>query len=304
MVGQEVKIPGGHIESLFHPVRHRSDDRQKMDSAYKEESQNPINPESTNPRNKKDVGEIQFQLPEDTTMKVVGMLSLSKRNYLGVIHQLCTDDQAFRTAEISAQLSVQKPSATEVLGEFVKWGLISKQGWGEWRVTNVGRAVCGIIATRRAFLHRFLDKVLKQPRNLWEKNGKLLEAALDALTIAGFADLYVAKEIDSSKNAEGFTKSVRKKATATQEKDAAQRLRVRPLSTLEIGETGSVYRMRKGFASSPLVAARGFLPKTPVIWLGSAYNCANKQGSYNVEIAGTTLSLEKCLAERLEVTTN
>jgi len=276
----------------------------KMDSAYKEESKNPKNLKSTTPRNKEGVGDIQFQLPEDTSMKVVGMLSLSKRNYLGVIHQLCTDDQTFRTAEISTQLSVQKPSATEVLSEFVKWGLISKQGWGEWCVTNTGRAVCGIIATRRAFLHRFLDKVLQQPRNMWEKNGKLLEAALDAFTIAGFADLYVAKEIESSKNAEGSTKSFKKKATATQKKDTTQRLRVRSMVALEIGETGSVYRMQKGFVSSPFVAARGFLPKTQIIWLGSAYNGGGHHNSFNVEIAGTTFSLEKTLAERLEVTTN
>lgn len=275
-----------------------------MDSSYKEESKNPKNKESTNPLSKKDVGEIQFQLTEDTTMKVVGMLSLSKRNYLGVIHQLCTDDQPFRTAEISTQLSVQKPSATEVLGEFVKWGLISKSGWGEWCVTNIGRSVCGIIAARRAFLHRFLDKVLHQPRSMWEKNGKLLEAALDAFTIAGFADLYVAKEVDSSKNAGGSTKRVKEKATATRKKNTRQRPRVRPLAALEIGETGYVYRMQKGFVSSPLVAARGFLPKTQVIWLGSAYNHGGRHNDFDVEIAGTTFSLEKSLAERLEVTTN
>lgn len=122
----------------------------------------------------------------------------SMEDYLEMIYRLCQKEEVVRIGRLAELLHVKPSSATKMVGNLKKQGLITSKKYGYLTLTDSGTELGKYLVVRHDILHRLLCRINQSDSEL--EQVEKIEHFIDARTVENisvFLDKLSAIEITS-----------------------------------------------------------------------------------------------------------
>lgn len=167
------------------------------------------------------------------------VLSPSLQDYLEVILELSTKDEAVRITDIANRLDITKASVNQAITSLRQKEMVSHQSYGPVILTTQGREEGGKIRYRHEVLRGFLFNILGVDSQLAEQDACLMEHSISPQTLERLVEFMEKSNLPG----EFARKTSGLEVLAEEEKCFMPIIILNKLSELPVGGSGKVNRI-------------------------------------------------------------